>query len=123
MNYCKGCAIQLLKQWQGWPLRKPVPLLPQVIDGECESCGSQSEVISNTEIQWLNYHGPYNTGLPDYWLLVTDQKTVWGLPYHSESVCHRCGSRAVLSEHGDSRSGRFKYKLDCPSCHEERSKR
>lgn len=123
MNYCKECAIQLLKQWQGWPLTKPVPLLPQVIDGKCEACGSQSEVVSNTAIQWLNYHGRYNAGLPDYWLLVTDQKTVWGLPYHSEAVCHRCGSRAVLSEHGDSRSGRFEYKLGCPSCHEEESKR
>jgi hypothetical protein len=45
------------------------------------------------------------------------------LPYHSESVCHRCGSRAVLSEHGDSRGGRFEYKLGCPSCYEEESKR
>ncbi len=123
MNYCNECAIHILRQWRGWPLRKPVPLLPQVRDGKCEACGSQGKVVSSTDIQWLNYHGPYNTGLPDYWLLVTDQTTVWGLPYHSETLCHRCGSRAVLSEHGDSRSGRFEYKLGCPSCYEEESKR
>lgn len=123
MIYCRECANQILKFWQGWPLLKPVPLLPQVSSGKCEACGSQGDVVSNTAIQWLNYHGPYNTGLPDYWLLVTDQKTVWGLPYHSESTCPRCGSRAVLSEHGDSRRGRFEYKLGCTSCYEEESKR
>jgi len=123
MNYCKKCAIPILSQWQGWPLWKPVPLLPRVRNGSCDACGYQVEVVLSTEIQWLNYHGPYNTGLPDYWLLVTDQTTVWGLPYHSETVCDRCGGRAVLSEHGDSRSGRFEYKAGCPSCYEEESKR
>ena len=123
MNYCAKCAFPILKLWRGWPLREPVPLLPLVRDGKCEVCESQGVVLSNTAIQWLNYHGPYNTGLPDFWLLVADQKTVWGLPYHSESVCPRCGSRAVLSEHGDSRHGRFEYKLGCTSCYEEASKR
>jgi len=123
MIYCSNCAAPILKLWQGWPLQLPVPLLPQVKDGKCEVCGSQGAVVSNTAIQWLNYHGPYNTGLPDYWLLVTEQKTVWGLPYHSESECPRCGSRAVLSEHGDSRSGRFEYKLGCTTCYAEESKR
>lgn len=118
MSYCKKCAIPILSQWQGWPLRKPVPLLPRVRNGSCEACGYQVEVVLSTEIQWLNCHGPYNQGLPDYWLLVTDQKTRWGLPYHSETVCDRCGSRAVLSKHGDSRSGRC-----CPSCYGEESKR
>ena len=123
MNYCKECSTQILKQWRGWPLREPVPLLPRVMDGRCEACESQSEVISNTAIQWLNYHGPSSTGLPDYWLLVTDQETIWGLPYHSESVCMHCGSRAVLSEHGDSRSSTFEYRVGCPPCHDVESKR
>jgi len=116
MNYCKECALQILSQWRGWPLRNPIPLLPQINEGVCVACGVRGEAIPNTDIQWLNYHGPYSTGLPDYWLLVTDQKTVWGLTYHSEATCHRCGSRAVLSEHGDSRRGQYKYMLNCPSC-------
>lgn len=123
MNYCRECTTHILSEWRGWPLRTPVPLLPQVKNGVCMVCGAHGEAISKTEIQWLNYHGPYNTGLPDYWLLVTNQKTVWGLPYHSEATCPRCGKRAVLSEHGDSRRNHYEYKLGCPSCYEEESLR
>lgn len=122
MNYCSDCAAPILKQWQGWPLRDPVPLLPKIWDGKCEACGSEGDVVPNTTIQWLNYHGPYNTGLPDYWLLVTDQQTVWGQPYHAEAQCPRCGGRAVMSEHGDARNGKFAYQLGCPACHEEEAK-
>lgn len=50
-------------------------------------------------IKWLNVHGPYNTGLPDYWLLViSDNKSKWGLPYYAETMCPRCKQRAVVSE-------------------------
>lgn len=120
MNYCKQCSIQILGPWQGWPLIDPVPLLPQFNNGFCVACGQAGDAIANTEIQWLNYHGPHNTGLPDYWLLVTDQTTVWGAPYYSEEKCPRCRSRSVVSEHGDSRRDRFNYKLICPSCHEQK---
>ncbi len=113
MNFCKKCSISLLERWQGWPLRDSVPCLPQVIDKICTSCGDQGEVINSSDIQWLNYHGPYNSGLPDYWLLVTDQKTIWGLPYFSEGACERCGKKAVISEYGDGRKNNRKYKMIC----------
>lgn len=116
MNYCKECAIPLLGGWRGWPLRDPIPLLPLLGEEGCASCGAMEPGISSEDIQWLNYHGPYNTGLPDYWLLVSDQKTVWGRPYHSELACRRCNGRAVLSEHGDTRKGSFEYKVNCPKC-------
>lgn len=122
IDYCKECSVRILSQWQGWPLKKPVPLLPHIEDGVCLACGNRGDILANTDIQWLNYHGPYNTGLPDYWLLVTDRKTFWGLPFHSETTCHRCGGRAVISEHGDSRRGRgaFAYKATCSSCYAEK---
>ena len=43
-------------------------------------CGNAAVLLSN-RIAWLNYHGPYNTGLPDYWLLVINEiPNKWGLP-------------------------------------------
>lgn len=117
MKYCQDCSAPILAAWRGWPLKDPVPLLPRVVEGVCECCGrAGAALVDNTDIQWLNYHGPYNTGLPDYWLLVSNQKTDWGLPYHSEVNCRRCGQRAVLCKLGKSSSVSPEYKVSCPSC-------
>ncbi len=116
MEYCKSCATLLLREWKGWPLRNPIPMLPQRGDGGCDVCGSLEPGIPSKDIQWLNYHEPYNTGLPDYWLLVYEQKTKWGRPYYSEIECRRCHGRAVLSEHGDARRESYRYKINCPKC-------
>lgn len=75
-----------------------------------------SKALQSERIHWLNYHGRYNTGLPDHWLLVTDQETSWGAPYFGEVPCLKCGKSAVLSQHGDTRSQRFEYKINCFSC-------
>lgn len=123
MYYCKVCSTPILQQWEGWPLHKPVPLLPRIIDGHCESCRSQAEPLAHNAIQWLNHHGPFNTGLPDYWVLIINRDSFWGLPYYSESNCEECGSRAVISEHGRADNGHFKYKLGCISCDEREQER
>ena len=115
-KYCRTCSVGALSAWKGWPLRDPIPLLTLLSEEGCAVCGNQAEELASTEIFWLNYHGRYNTGLPDYWNLVTGQETVWGLPYYEETTCRRCKGRAVLSQHGDSRVGRFEYKVNCPAC-------
>lgn len=116
IKYCRKCAESILGNWKGWPHKDPIPLLPLIGDHGCAECGSVGEVVLNTEIYWLNYHGPYNTGLPDYWLLVTGKQTVWGRPYFQEVTCNRCKARAVMSEFGDTRRNHFKYRINCPGC-------
>jgi hypothetical protein len=114
-NFCATCSAPLLAAWKGWPLRDPIPHLPRIVDATCGACGG-SKTLQSERIHWLNYHGRYNTGLPDYWLLVTDQETSWGAPYFGDVPCLKCGKSAVLSQHGDTRSQRFEYKINCFSC-------
>lgn len=116
MKYCMECSTTILGGWKGWPLKDPIPLLPVLSEEGCLACGKDGEALPNADIHWLNYHSPYSTGLPDYWLLTTGEKTVWGLPYYAETSCPRCGGRAALSEFGDSRRDQFKYMVNCPSC-------
>jgi hypothetical protein len=68
IRFCRKCALSAFNKWKGWPIRDPVPILPIMEQGKCPICGSVDEVISSN-IAWLNIHGPYNTGLPDYWIL------------------------------------------------------
>ena len=116
ITFCGSCSPRLLGSWKGWPLRDPIPELPRFERGCCSSCGGSGTPLVSADIQWLNYHGQYNTGLPDYWLLVTDQVTVWGSPYFAEGTCPKCHQPAVISQHGDNRSGRFEYKINCAGC-------
>ena len=97
-TYCRDCSEQILREWKGWPQRDKVPELPRIIDGECEVCKGNTELHSQ-DISWLNYHSEFSTGLPDYWLLRTDQpESKWGLPYYCESECPRCKSRSIVSQ-------------------------
>ena len=97
-DYCLGCGQQILNVWKGWPHKDSIPLLPRIIDGSCEKCGG-AEVLKTSTICWLNYHSEYSTGLPDYWLLITQsQKNKWGLPYFGEANCPKCNNRAILSQ-------------------------
>jgi hypothetical protein len=116
INYCRSCSESALSGWKGWPHKDLIPLLPLIGDQGCTSCGAKGELLASAEIHWLNFHGQYNTGLPDYWLLVIAKETVWGHPYHEEVTCRRCKGRAVVSEFGDIRNGRFEYKVNCPAC-------
>ena len=96
--YCKTCGEMILKQWKGWPHKDVIPLLPRLIDGACENCGS-TQGLNSDEIVWFNCHGAYTTGLPDYWLLeINSFGNWWGRPYLSESNCPICNGRAILSE-------------------------
>lgn len=110
-TYCRPCSQTILSKWKGWPHRDVVPLLPLVTVrqsnasatnndyDDCPVCGGTNDTVFNSMIKWLNVHGPYNTGLPDYWLLViSDNKSKWGLPYYAETMCPRCKQRAVVSE-------------------------
>ena len=97
-DFCGECARASLASWQGWPDRNPIPTLPKIIAGACESCGGTSSLPSS-RIRWFNYHGEYNTGLPDYWLLEIDGERVkWGFPYFAEAACAKCGEPATVSQ-------------------------
>jgi ribosomal protein S14 len=101
IQYCAKCSPAILGEWKGWPHRDCVPHLPRIISGSCEVCGSVgSDYISNTDIAWLNHHGPYSTGLPEYWLLVISEGWLskWGSPYYAETNCRKCGGRGIISE-------------------------
>lgn len=115
-SFCALCSRELLGEWKGWPLRDPIPELPRMNSPKCGSCGNSEVPLLSTQIFWLNCHGPYSTGLPDYWLLVTDRETWWGRPYFGEVSCHKCGRSSVLSQHGDARNNSFEYKINCASC-------
>ena len=97
-EYCVTCATRILASWQGWPHKDVVPLLPRLESGYCESCGG-SAPLNSERITWYNYHGQYNTGLPDYWLLkIEGERTKWGLPYYAEGACPKCRSHTIISE-------------------------
>ena len=97
-DYCQTCSLELLKGWKGWPQKDRVPLLPILVPEGCRKCGNQTaKVLPSDKITWENYHSPYSTGLPDYWLLRAG-KSKWGHPYLAEGNCPRCGARTVVSQ-------------------------
>ena len=106
IRFCARCAAAPLAEWKGWPLRDTLPIPPVLEAGTCPICHGQEELCS-TSVAWLNIHGPYNTGLPDYWILsvgkatefVRDFPSKWGLPYFELFQCPRCGERALSSLH------------------------
>jgi len=114
-RYCSTCSSDLLKGWVGWPHREAVPLLPRVMNGACEVCGS-SEMVEGPDLGWLNYHSPFNTGLPDYWTLeVKSTRPKWGRPYLSEASCPKCFGRSVVSEMNFP-NGASELRHNCPVC-------
>jgi len=114
-TYCEACGRRLLAQWKAWPHKTAVPILPALIDGACAECGSSNE-LSSERIHWENVHGPYNTGLPDNWLLQIDTgNESWGRPYYSELACPRCGGRTIVSEMKFT-TGRGELMHNCPVC-------
>jgi len=116
LNFCAICAPRLIESWQGWPNRNAIPRLPKLVDGACQSCGSQAPPIESTRIVWFNYHSDNNTGLPDYWLLQVDgERLKWGLPYFAESACAKCGATAPVSQM-QYPNGTSEFKVNCASC-------
>ena len=115
VTYCKICSKNILKQWKGWPQKDIIPILPILSEGICQICGS-SDKLESFQISWSNYHGKYNTGLPDYWLLeITDQPNKWGQPYFNESNCPRCNNRSIISQINDPNGTREQF-YNCHSC-------
>jgi hypothetical protein len=73
-------------------------MLPGIIDGVCIECGG-TQLLDSSKIVWINHHGEFSTGLPDYWLLIIqNQQNKWGLPYYGESNCPECGRRTIISQ-------------------------
>lgn len=72
--YCRDCAEWACARWRGWhstPQSSPneaLPDLPMMVRGKCDICGGENTVRSDYII-YENYHGPWNTGLPDYFYL------------------------------------------------------
>lgn len=98
LSFCRNCAEAKLSAWKGWPHRDPVPVLCPLASEPCPDCGC-TDTLDSSRIVWLNYHGPYSTGLPDYWLLVvSDVQSKWGRPYLRESQCPKCAARTIVSE-------------------------
>ena len=104
IRFCHSCAIEVLNQWRGWPIKNKIPI-PPIMEGiVCPVCNGAANLIS-TCVAWLNIHGPYNTGLPDYWVLsigeekefVKEFPSKWGLPYFALSKCTKCKGDAIDS--------------------------
>ena len=106
IRFCRQCTLAAFEQWKGWPIRDAVPSLP-IIGGnnKCPICGGTNEVVS-TNIAWLNVHGPYSTGLPDYWVLIEGDEnpgfhkkfpSKWGLPYYESIECPKCKGKLLSS--------------------------
>lgn len=113
--YCASCSVDALNGWMGWPHRDAVPLLPALRDGACPACGGSKPLVAD-QVQWFNYHGAGNTGLPDYWLLrVGDARPKWGSPYHSAGTCPTCGAPSIISEMRFP-NGELEYRHNCARC-------
>jgi|TARA_B100000315_G_C14474915_1_gene540152 DNA-directed RNA polymerase subunit M/transcription elongation factor TFIIS len=115
IHYCKNCSDNILGKWKGWRFRDPIPILPKIVIDECDICGNTEKIFSK-DIKWFNYHSQYSSGLPDYWLLLIDDKeNQWGFPYYSEEKCKKCGNLSVVSINHN-RNGRDEFIINCQNC-------
>jgi hypothetical protein len=71
-----------------------IPDIPRVTQGRCPQCGATQPLLAHQIFYW-NYHGPGNTGLPDYYVLriarIEDlsQRAAsrrWGMPYMDAGI-------------------------------------
>ena len=104
-RYCERCAREAFRAWQGWCTsgtegwnaksrdRLRLPDLPQLQDARCPECGGSESLVA-AQIFYENYHGPWNTGLPNYFVLrIADEarnaepaRRQWGRPYDDVNV-------------------------------------
>ena len=85
-SFCRDCANWAFARWRGWhPTKRAaqsesLPDLPLMIGGRCEICGG-SALLAPQHVFYCNYHGPYNTGLPNYfYLIINETEVVPGIP-------------------------------------------
>jgi hypothetical protein len=123
MRYCKNCSQITFKSWRGWPLLKnigtlseTVPELPKIsIGSSCQICwGSVS--INSEDIRWQSCNSEFSTGLPDYWILLTNYVGKdWGRPYAYEAACLRCSKIGVVS-FINYPNGTKEWAINCVKC-------
>ncbi len=121
IHFCQHCANELFKLWRGWPIKDNIPIPPFMQNSTCPKCGGTENLISSN-IAWLNVHGPYSTGIPDYWVLnVPSRKgfskefpSKWGLPYFKLGICPQCGENTVTSLFGPPIG--WQQKQQCTKC-------
>jgi hypothetical protein len=97
---CLKCAEVAIKYWKGWPPLETInwnsqerkksilPDIPKLDDGTCNRCQSQDHVFVY-DLVFINIHGSYSTGLPDYFRLAIDEINMnkrflherFGIPY------------------------------------------
>ena len=115
LRFCLECAKRGLSDWKGWPHKVPVPPLTKLDNDVCKECGC-SDVLESSRIGWLNVHGPFSTGLPDYWVLtINGHRNFWGYPYYLEGRCRGCGEMVVVSQM-QYPGGEVEFKSNCESC-------
>lgn len=98
-DLCKACAQWAFARWRGWCSAgteswrdKPnLPDVPMLAGDRCPRCGG-TEGLPTSTVYYSNVHGPYNTGLPDYFKLIIDSSATarsrarWGNPYCDSRV-------------------------------------
>jgi hypothetical protein len=62
----KACSGKCTEKWEPRP---DLPDISRLLDGRCPRCGT-GKPLDPSEIYYKNIHGPYNTGLPDYYVLI-----------------------------------------------------
>ena len=96
---CLNCAILAFQVWKGWcavgglSRYKPLPDVPELVEGQCSVCQSSDGLLVD-RIFYRNIHGPYNTGLPDYFVLEIAEPPLaaehpfrrWGRPYQDKGI-------------------------------------
>ncbi len=100
-DLCRTCAEWAFARWRGWCSagtetwqQKPnLPDVPLLDGGVCPRCQG-SIGVRPEEITYHNFHGPSNTGLPDYYFLDLDPANrtfgeKWGRPYLDAWVSER----------------------------------
>ncbi len=98
---CKACAQWAFARWRGWCStgtenwsEKPdLPDVPILEGSGCPRCGG-TEGLPTSNVYYRNVHGPYNTGLPDYFQLIIDSSGTiglgkWGKPYRNKRISAR----------------------------------
>jgi hypothetical protein len=98
---CRRCAEWAFARWRGWCsagtehwAEKPdLPAVPHLQSELCKRCGAH-EGVDVEPIVYMNVHGPFNTGLPDYFRLVIQpepraEALRWGRPYKDAWVVER----------------------------------
>jgi hypothetical protein len=93
---CRRCAEEAFRQWRGWCAHglddpPPVPEVPRVVDGYCSRCRA-TVGIEPAQVGYVNVHGEFSTGLPDFFelrILESAEQVAesqWGIPYLDSKV-------------------------------------